>query len=82
MPNFLVMILPFSQWYVTQLLCHYLLIRTNPKYCNGHANGLVNTDASKQAQDIVFSHTKNPSNYSDICFNNISLKRKNTQKHL
>ena len=43
---------------------------------------LFNPDASKQAQEIVFSRKKNPSNHSDIYFNNMPLKRKNTQKHL
>ena len=43
---------------------------------------LFNPDASKQAQEIVFSRKKNPSNHSDIYFHNMPLKRKNTQTHL
>ena len=43
---------------------------------------LFNTDPSKQAQEIVLSYKKNPSNHSDIYFYNMPLKRKNTQKHL
>ena len=43
---------------------------------------LFNPDASKQAQEITFSSKKDPSNLSDIYFNNMPLKRKNTQKHL
>ena len=43
---------------------------------------LFNPDASKQAQEIVFSRKKDPSNHSDIYFNNMPLNRKNTQKHL
>ena len=42
---------------------------------------LFNPDASKQAQEIVFSCKKNPS-HSGIYLNNMPLKRKNTQKHL
>ena len=41
---------------------------------------VFNPDASKQAQEIFFSCKKNP-NHSDIYFNNLPLKRKNTQKH-
>ena len=43
---------------------------------------LFNPDASKQAQEVVFSRKKNPSNHNDIYFNNMPLNRKNTQKHL
>ena len=43
---------------------------------------LFNPDASKQFQEIVFSRKKNPSNHSDMYFNNMPLKRKNTQKRL
>ena len=43
---------------------------------------LFNLDASRQAQEIVFSRKKNPSNHSHINFNNMPLKRRNTQKHL
>ena len=41
---------------------------------------LFNPDASKQAQEIVFSRKKNPSNHSDIYFNNMPLKRKKYSK--
>ena len=43
---------------------------------------LFNPDASKQSQEIVFSRKKNPSNHSDMYFNNMPLKRKNTQERL
>ena len=43
---------------------------------------IFNPDASKQAQEIVFSCKKNPSNHSNFYFNNMPSKRKNTQKHL
>ena len=43
---------------------------------------LFNPDTSKQAQEIVFSRKKAPSNHSDIYFSNMPLIRKNTQKHL
>ena len=43
---------------------------------------LFNPDASKQAQEIVFSHKNIPSDNTDIYFNNMPLKNKNTQKHL
>ena len=43
---------------------------------------LFDPDASKQAQEIISSREKNPSDNSDIYFNNMPLKRKNTQKHL
>ena len=42
---------------------------------------LSNPDASRQAQKI-FLYKKNSSNHSDIYFNNMPLKRKNTLKHL
>ena len=34
---------------------------------------LFNPDASKQAQEVVFSRKKNPFNHSDIYFNNMPL---------
>ena len=37
----------------------------------------INPDALKEAEEIVFSHTKNATNHNEICFNNISLKREN-----
>ena len=43
---------------------------------------LFNPDASKQVEEIVFSRKKNPSNHYAFYFNNMPLKRKNTQKHL
>ena len=43
---------------------------------------LFNPDASKQAQEIVFSRRKIPCNHSDIYFSNMPLNRKNTRKHL
>ena len=43
---------------------------------------LFEDDASKQAQEVVFSRKKNSSNHNDIYFNNMPLNRKNTQKHL
>ena len=43
---------------------------------------LFNPDASKQAQEVVFSRKTNPSNHKNINFNNMPLNRKNTQKHV
>ena len=37
---------------------------------------LFNPDASKQAQEVVFARKRNPSNHSDIYFNNMPLNRK------
>ena len=84
MSNFLLMILQFSRWFVTQVLHHYLLMRTYPKYHNGGTNGkccLILMLQNKPKR--LFSHAKkNPSNHNDIYFNNMPLNRKNTQKHL
>ena len=43
---------------------------------------LFNPNASKQSQKTFFSWKKNPSNHSNMYFNNMPLKRKNTQKYL
>ena len=43
---------------------------------------LFNPDASKQTHKIVFSCKRNSSNHSDIYYNNMPLKRKNTQEHI
>ena len=37
----------------------------------------INPDALKEAEEIVFSHSKNAFNHNEICFNNISLKGEN-----
>ena len=39
---------------------------------------LFEDDASKQAQEVVFSRKKNSSNHNDIYFNNMPLNRKIT----
>ena len=54
-----------------------------PKYRNGDTNGrcyLILMLQNKPKK--LFSHAKNPNNHSDIYFNNMPLKSKNTQKHL
>ena len=43
---------------------------------------LFNPDASKQVQEVAFSHKKNPSNHNNTYFNNMLLNKKNTQKLL
>ena len=43
---------------------------------------IFNPDASKQAQEIVFSHKRNAGNYETVHFNNVSVIRGNIQKHL
>ena len=43
---------------------------------------LFNPDASKQTQEFVFSRKKNPSDHSDMYFNNMPLNKKITQRHL
>ena len=57
-------------------------MRTYPKYCNKGRNGICYLILILQLQEIVFSREKNPSDHSDIYFNNMLFKRKNTQKHL
>ena len=77
------MILPFSWWFVAQVLHHYLLMRTYPKYRNRRTNGRFDLIMilQKKSRDC-FLMQKNPSNHRDINFNNMLLKRKNIQKHL
>ena len=43
---------------------------------------LFNPDASKQAQEIVFSRKANASNQETVYFNNVPVTRENIQKHL
>ena len=43
---------------------------------------IFNPDASKQAQEIVFSRKANASNHETVYFNNVPVVRKNIQKHL
>ena len=43
---------------------------------------ISNPDASKQAQEIVFSRKTNASNHATIYFNNVPMIRDNIQKHL
>ena len=43
---------------------------------------LFNTDVSKQAQEVIFSHKKNINNHPVVFFNNLPIYRKSTQKHL
>ena len=74
------MILRFSRWFVTQTLHQYLLMRIYPKYRNGGTNGrgyliVMLQNKPKNCKKI-------PSNHSDIYFNNMQLKRNNTQKHV
>ena len=82
MSNFLLMILQFSQWFATQVLYHYLVMRTYPKYCNGGTSGKCCLILMFQARPRdCFLTQKNPiHNY--IYFSNMPLNRKNTQKHL
>ena len=75
--KFLLMIFRFSRWFVTQLLQHYLLMRTYPKYRNGSTNRkcyliLMLQDKPKklfsQAEKILLNH-----NTGHIYFSNMSL---------
>ena len=43
---------------------------------------IFNPDASKQAQEIVFSRKANARNHATVSFNNESVIRDNIQKHL
>ena len=43
---------------------------------------IFNPDASKQAQEIVFSRKANASNHETVYFNNVPVTRENIQKHL
>ena len=43
---------------------------------------IFNLDASKQAQEIVFSCKANASNHGTVYFNNEPVIRENIQKHL
>ena len=43
---------------------------------------IFNPDASKQAQEIVFSRKANASNHATVYFNNVPVIRDNIQKHL
>ena len=43
---------------------------------------IFNPDASKQAQEIVFSRKANASNHKTVYFNNVPVIRENIQKHL
>ena len=43
---------------------------------------IFNPDASKQAQEIVFSPKANASNHENVYFNNVPVIRDNIQKHL
>ena len=43
---------------------------------------IFNPDASKQAQEIVFSRKANASNHATVCFNNVPVISDNIQKHL
>ena len=41
-----------------------------------------NPDVSKQNQEVIFPRKKNISNHPVVFFNNLSINRKSTQKHL
>ena len=43
---------------------------------------IFNPDASKQAQEIVFSRKANASNHETVYFNNVPAIRENIKKHL
>ena len=43
---------------------------------------IINLDASKQAQEIVFSRKVNASNYASVYFNNVPVIKDNIQKRL
>ena len=43
---------------------------------------IFNPDASKQAQEFVFSRKANTSNHETVYFNNVLVTRENIQKHL
>ena len=43
---------------------------------------IFNPDASKQVQEIIFSHKTIASNHETVYFNNVPVIRENIQKHL
>ena len=43
---------------------------------------IFNPDASKQAQEIVFSRKASASNHATVCFSNVPVITDNIQKHL
>ena len=43
---------------------------------------IFNSDASKQAEEITFSHKANASNHEIVYFNNVPMIRENIQQHL
>ena len=43
---------------------------------------IFNPDASKQAEEIVFSCEASTSNHRTVYFNNVPVIRENIQKHL
>ena len=43
---------------------------------------IFNPDASKQAQEIVFSRKANANNHGTVYFNNVPVTRVNIQKYL
>ena len=43
---------------------------------------LINPDANKPAQEVLFSRKKKTENYLNISLNNIQVERVSHQKHL
>ena len=43
---------------------------------------IFNSDASKQAEDVVFSRKANVSNHETVYFNNVPVTKANIQKQL
>ena len=76
--NFLLMILRFSRWFMTQVLHQSVLMTTCPKYRNGQTNVRCNLICLililQNKPKRLFSHAKNPSKHSGTNFSNMSLK--------
>ena len=67
---------------MTLLLHQYL--RTYPKYCNGHKNRkcYLILMLQNKPKNLFYRAKINPSYHSEMYLHNISVKRKNTPKHL
>ena len=67
--NFLQMICHFFQWFMISCWVYQWKM-------------IFNSDASKQAEEIVFSRKANVSNYETVYFNNVPVTGENIQKQL
>ena len=66
---------------VSSAFLNHDLLKTSP-WARYHWKMIFNPDASRQAQEIVFSLKANASNYGTVYFNNVPVRRENIQKHL